>query len=102
MAIVYKAKDIDEAVEIANESEYGLSSSVWGTDLDQAHQVARRLKDGMTFVNEHGVTAAGLPFGGVGRSGYGRELGRWGVGEFVNEHLFRVSDQSSPGESPAA
>lgn len=102
VAIVYKAKDIDEAVEIANESEYGLSSSVWGTDLDQAHQVARRLKDGMTFVNEHGVTAAGLPFGGVGRSGYGRELGRWGVGEFVNEHLFRVSDQSSPGESPAA
>ncbi|MGP6173796.1 aldehyde dehydrogenase family protein [Corynebacterium sp. A21] len=102
VAIVYKAKDIDEAVEIANDSEYGLSSSVWGTDLAQAHEVASRLKDGMTFVNEHGTTAAGLPFGGVGRSGYGRELGRWGVGEFVNEHLFRVSDQSNAGQSPAS
>lgn len=102
VAIVYKARDIDEAVKIANDSEYGLSSSVWSTDLEKAHQVARRLKDGMTFVNEHGVTAAGLPFGGVGRSGYGRELGRWGVGEFVNEHLFRVNDQNSAGQSPAA
>lgn len=102
VAIVYKAKDIDEAVEIANGSEYGLSSSVWSNDLDKAHEVARRLKDGMTFVNEHAVTAAGLPFGGVGRSGYGRELARWGVGEFANDHLFRISDQSDAGQSPAA
>lgn len=101
VAIVYRARDIDEAVEIANDSDYGLSSSVWGTDPDKAHAVARRLKDGMTFVNEHAVTLPGLPFGGVERSGYGRELGRWGVGEFVNEHLFRVSDQTDAGQSPA-
>lgn len=55
----------------------------------------------MSFVNESSVTAEGLPFGGIGRSGYGRELAEWGVGEFVNEHLFRVSDQSSAGLSPS-
>lgn len=102
VAIVYKAKDVDEAVKIANDTEYGLSSSVWSTDLDRAHDVATRLEDGMTFVNEHAVTAAGLPFGGVGRSGYGRELASWGVGEFVNDKLIRVSDQSDAGQSPAA
>lgn len=101
VAIVYKAKDIDEAVEIANNSDYGLGSSVWSSDLELGEKVASRLEAGMTFVNEASVTAAGLPFGGVGRSGYGRELARWGVGEFVNEHLFRVSDQSNPGLSPA-
>ena len=101
VAIVYKAKDVEEAIEIANNSEYGLSSSVWGTDLDAAFEVANQLNDGMTFVNEASVTAAGLPFGGVNRSGYGRELARWGVGEFVNEHLYRVSGQDSPGNSPA-
>lgn len=102
VAIVYKVKDADEAVKVANEaSEYGLSGSVWGADLEAAAKVASQLKDGMTFVNEASVTAAGLPFGGVGRSGYGRELARWGVGEFVNEHLFRVSGQDDAGLSPA-
>ena len=101
VAIVYKAKDVEEAIEIANNSEYGLSSSVWGSDLDAAFEVANQLNDGMTFVNEASVTAAGLPFGGVNRSGYGRELARWGVGEFVNEHLYRVSGQDNPGNSPA-
>ena len=101
VAIVYKAKDVEEAIEIANNSDYGLSSSVWGTDLDAAFEVANQLNDGMTFVNEASVTAAGLPFGGVNRSGYGRELARWGVGEFVNEHLYRVSGQDNPGNSPA-
>lgn len=100
VAIVFKAKNIDEAVEIANDSEYGLSSSVWSADMDKAHEVAARLEDGMTYVNEHAVTLPGLPFGGVGRSGYGRELARWGVGEFTNDHLYRVSDQSSAGQSP--
>ena len=90
VAIVYKAADIDDAVAIANASDYGLSSSIWSADLDKAREVATQLEAGMTFINEHGATAAGLPFGGIGRSGYGRELGRWGVTEFANEHLYRV------------
>ena len=56
----------------------------------------------MTFVNESSVTEAGLPFGGVGRSGYGREMERWGVKEFANEHLFRISEgPNGGGLSPA-
>ncbi|WP_312899796.1 NAD-dependent succinate-semialdehyde dehydrogenase [Corynebacterium variabile] len=100
VAIVYYATDVDDAVAIANNSDYGLSGSVWGTDLDLAEKTASRLEVGMAFVNEASVTAAALPFGGVGRSGYGRELAEWGVGEFCNDKLVRVSDQSAPGLSP--
>lgn len=64
--------------------------------------MASQLKDGMTFVNESSVTEASLPFGGVGRSGYGREMERWGVKEFANEHLFRISEgPNGGGLSPA-
>ena len=93
VACLYKASDVEHALEIANSSDYGLSGSVWGADLEKAHEVAARLEVGMSYVNSHAETAAGLPFGGVGRSGYGRELAEWGVGEFVNDHLIRVNAQ---------
>ncbi len=89
--VVYKVKNADEAVALANESVYGLSGSVWSTDLDNARAVAEQLEVGMAFVNEHGTTLPGLPFGGVKRSGVGRELGPWGMDEFVNKKLVRVS-----------
>ena len=60
-------------------------------DTAKAEEVARRLEVGMAYVNEHGTTMPGLPFGGVRRSGYGRELGRWGFGEFSNTKLVRVA-----------
>ena len=91
VAVVYSYDSIDEAVELANDSSFGLSGSVWGKDTDKAEQIARRLEVGMAYVNEHGTTKAGLPFGGVRRSGYGRELGRWGFGEFANTKLVRVA-----------
>ena len=91
VAVVYSAPSVDAAVELANDSDFGLSGSVWGDDLELAAQTARRLEVGMAFVNEHGTTQAGLPFGGVGRSGFGRELGPYGVDEFVNKRLVRVS-----------
>lgn len=89
--VVYKVKSSKEAVELANSSSYGLSGSVWSTDLDTARSVAADLDVGMAFVNEHGTTLPGLPFGGVKRSGVGRELGPWGMDEFVNKKLIRVS-----------
>lgn len=91
VAMVYRVASDDEAVELANDVDFGLSGSVWSTDLDRAKEVADRLEVGMAYVNEHGTTLPGLPFGGVKRSGFGRELGRWGMGEFVNTKLRRSS-----------
>ncbi len=80
VAVVYKVGSPDEAVALANDSSYGLSGSVWSTDVDAAQAVADRLDVGMAMVNEHGTTLPGLPFGGVKRSGFGRELGLVGHG----------------------
>jgi succinate-semialdehyde dehydrogenase/glutarate-semialdehyde dehydrogenase len=91
VGVVYKVSSADEAVELTNSSSFGLSGSVWSTDLDKARNVADRLDVGMAFVNEHGTTLPALPFGGVKRSGFGRELGPWGMEEFVNKKLVRVS-----------
>ena len=91
VGVVYKVASADEAVELTNSSSFGLSGSVWSTDLEAAREVADRLDVGMAFVNEHGTTLPALPFGGVKRSGYGRELGPWGMDEFVNKKLVRVS-----------
>ena len=91
VGVVYKVASEDEAVELTNSSSFGLSGSVWSSDLEKARQVADRLDVGMAFVNEHGTTLPALPFGGVKRSGFGRELGPWGMEEFVNKKLVRVS-----------
>ncbi|MCW2846609.1 MAG: NAD-dependent succinate-semialdehyde dehydrogenase [Marmoricola sp.] len=91
VGVVYKVASADEAVELTNSSSFGLSGSVWSGDEALARDVADRLEVGMAFVNEHGTTMPGLPFGGVKRSGFGRELGRWGMEEFVNKKLVRVS-----------
>ncbi|WP_193106332.1 NAD-dependent succinate-semialdehyde dehydrogenase [Brachybacterium sp. FME24] len=91
VAVIYGVDSVDQAVELANDVDFGLSGSVWGTDLGRAQEVADRLDVGMAYVNEHGTTLPGLPFGGVKRSGFGRELGRWGMGEFVNVRLRRTS-----------
>jgi len=92
VALLYRAADVEEAVAIANDTDYGLGSYVYSADLDLARDVASRMEAGMTWINEAGGGAPGQPFGGIGRSGYGRELGQWGVDEFANEHLFRVNE----------
>ncbi|GAB3183348.1 NAD-dependent succinate-semialdehyde dehydrogenase [Nesterenkonia halophila] len=91
VAVIHSVSSVDEAVKLADDVDFGLSGSVWGRDLDRAQQVADRLEVGMAYVNEHGTTLPGLPFGGVKRSGFGRELARWGMGEFVNVRLRRTS-----------
>ncbi|NUL47275.1 NAD-dependent succinate-semialdehyde dehydrogenase [Cellulosimicrobium funkei] len=91
VAMVYGVDSEEEAVQLANDVSFGLSGSVWGGDVGRAQEVADRLDVGMAYVNEHGTTLPGLPFGGVKRSGFGRELGRWGMGEFVNTRLRRTA-----------
>ncbi len=93
VAVVYAVDGDDEAVALANDVDYGLSGSVWSSDESRARRVAQRLEVGMALVNEHGTTLPGLPFGGVKASGYGRELGRWGLDEFANLRLSRVAAQ---------
>ena len=91
VVMVYRMTDVDEALAQANASPFGLSGSVWSDDPEKAAAVATRLDVGMAYVNEHGTTKAGLPFGGVKRSGYGRELAVDGLNEFVNRKLVRVA-----------
>jgi succinate-semialdehyde dehydrogenase/glutarate-semialdehyde dehydrogenase len=90
VAVVYRAGSEEEAVELANDTPYGLGSYLFTTDAEQALRVADRIEAGMVFVNIVGADAAELPFGGVKRSGFGRELGRFGAEEFVNRKLIRV------------
>jgi succinate-semialdehyde dehydrogenase/glutarate-semialdehyde dehydrogenase len=90
VAMVFKAKDEAEAVELANDTPYGLGSYVYTNDPDQAARVADQIDAGMVFVNGVGAEGVELPFGGVKRSGFGRELGRFGIEEFVNKKLIRT------------
>jgi succinate-semialdehyde dehydrogenase/glutarate-semialdehyde dehydrogenase len=90
VASVYRVASEDEAVELANDTPFGLGSYVFTTDDEQALRVADRIEAGMVFVNAVGAEGAELPFGGVKRSGFGRELGRFGADEFVNKKLIRI------------
>ena len=90
VAMVFRAADEADAVRIANDTPYGLGSYVFTTDPAQAERVADALETGMVFVNGVGLEGVELPFGGVKRSGFGRELGRLGMEEFVNKKLVRT------------
>ncbi len=90
VASVYRVGSEDEAIELANDTPFGLGSYVFTDDSDQALRVADRIEAGMVFVNAVGAEGAELPFGGVKRSGFGRELGRYGMDEFVNKKMIRI------------
>lgn len=88
--MVYRVQSEDEAVELANSSVYGLGASVFCTDEHRAVQLADRLECGMVFINRAPDSEPDLPFGGVKKSGFGRELGPWGMDEFANLKLVRL------------
>lgn len=90
IATVYKVSGEDAAVELANDTPFGLGSYVFTTDSEQAERIANQLEVGMVFVNGVGADGVELPFGGVKRSGFGRELGRYAIEEFLNKKLIRV------------
>jgi succinate-semialdehyde dehydrogenase/glutarate-semialdehyde dehydrogenase len=90
IAMVFRVASEQEAIEVANDTPYGLGSYVFSTSPEQAARVADRLDAGMVFVNGVLVESVELPFGGVKRSGFGRELGRHGIDEFVNKKLIRT------------
>ena len=92
VAVVYKVGSDDEALELANDTTYGLGGSVFSKDAARAEKVAQRLEVGMANVNTTAGEGAEIPFGGVKRSGFGRELGPLGMDEFVNKRMYYVSD----------
>ncbi|GEE03762.1 succinate-semialdehyde dehydrogenase [NADP(+)] [Gordonia spumicola] len=91
VAVVYSVSSDEEAIALANDVDYGLTGSVWTSDIEKGKDVAERLDVGNAMINEHGTSLPGLPFGGVKQSGYGRELGQWGLGEFANVKLRRIA-----------
>ena len=96
VSMLFRAKDEDDAVRIANDSPFGLGGSVFTADTKHGAEVARRISTGMVFVNHPTMVKADLPFGGVRRSGYGRELLGLGLKEFVNHKLIDVVDIDAP------
>ncbi|MFF7104942.1 NAD-dependent succinate-semialdehyde dehydrogenase [Streptomyces nigra] len=98
VATVYRVADEDEAVALANTSPYGLGGAVFAADPERARGVADRLEAGMVWINHPTASRPELPFGGIKRSGYGRELGDVGIVEFANRKLVRSVDADAPIE----
>jgi succinate-semialdehyde dehydrogenase/glutarate-semialdehyde dehydrogenase len=91
VGVVYRVSGEDEAVEVANGTPFGLGSYVFTTDAAQAERIADRIEAGMVYVNVVLADEPALPFGGVKRSGTGREMGLLAADEFVNKKLIRIS-----------
>lgn len=83
-AAILRVKSADDAIETANTSEFGLGAALWTGDADKARALSRQIEAGAVFVNGMVASDARLPFGGIKQSGYGRELGLWGLHEFTN------------------
>ncbi|MEO6470190.1 MAG: NAD-dependent succinate-semialdehyde dehydrogenase [Aeromicrobium sp.] len=92
VAVVYSVGSDEEALALANDTAYGLGGAVFSTDSERAKRIADRLDVGMSNVNSPAGEGAEIPFGGVKRSGFGRELGPLGMDEFVNKRMFYVAD----------
>ncbi len=91
VAQVYVVKNDDEVVKLANDSHYGLGGAIFSQNIERAKGLASRIETGMVYINSLTDTAPELPFGGVKRSGFGRELSDLGIKEFVNQKLVVVS-----------
>jgi succinate-semialdehyde dehydrogenase/glutarate-semialdehyde dehydrogenase len=100
VALIWRARDVDDAIRIANDSTFGLGSSVWTTDRGEQQRFTTELEAGMVYVNALTASTPEVPFGGVKNSGYGRELAQFGPRSFVNAKTVWIAGPG-PGEAGA-
>lgn len=96
VALMFQVKNEDEAVALANDSDFGLGAAIFTRDVERAKRLASRLEAGMVFINQPTWTAPELPFGGIKNSGYGRNLSGLGIQEFINKKVVRVASIDDP------
>jgi succinate-semialdehyde dehydrogenase/glutarate-semialdehyde dehydrogenase len=92
VASVFRAKDVDDAIRIANDSRFGLGASAWTNDPKERERFINDLESGMVFINRMVASDPRIPFGGVKWSGHGRELGAHGIREFTNIKTVWIED----------
>ncbi|APG89105.1 NADP+ dependent succinate-semialdehyde dehydrogenase (plasmid) [Sinorhizobium americanum CCGM7] len=102
VAAIIRAKDADEAIRLANDTEFGLGSAIWSGDIERARRLARDLDAGAVFINGMVASDPRYPFGGIKRSGYGRELGIYGIREFVNIKTVWIGPTKAGATTPMA
>jgi succinate-semialdehyde dehydrogenase/glutarate-semialdehyde dehydrogenase len=92
VAVFFKAENADETIAIANDSAFGLGGSVWSQNIEAARKVAHRLESGAVYINQLMFSDPHVPFGGIKKSGYGRELSHLGIREFTNQKTVWIKD----------
>jgi succinate-semialdehyde dehydrogenase/glutarate-semialdehyde dehydrogenase len=101
VAAVIRVKDADDALRVANDTEFGLGSNIWTRDVERGKRMAEQVEAGLVFINGMVASDARLPFGGVKRSGYGRELSEYGIKEFTNIQTVWVGPAKPATATPA-
>ncbi len=102
VASVFRAKDLDQAIALANGTSFGLGASAWTRDKAEQTRFIQGIESGLLFINGMVVSDARLPFGGIKNSGFGRELGEFGIREFVNIKTVKVAETAQPSDKKAA
>jgi succinate-semialdehyde dehydrogenase / glutarate-semialdehyde dehydrogenase len=102
VAAVIRVKDAEDALRVANDTHFGLGSNIWTGDVERGKKLAERVEAGLVFINGMVASDARLPFGGVKRSGYGRELSAYGIKEFTNIQTVWVGPSKTDGQAKAA